>query len=155
MTTIQFSNSDDVIDSRDIIERIKELERQLDTWTCPKCGNEITTEVQKEDQKGHADDCDFEGDPLDGLEYDEREELRALLDLQDDAEGYCDDWKYGASLIRDSYFRDYAEELANDIGAIDRNATWPLNHIDWDAAADELKQDYTEVDYDGVSYWVR
>jgi uncharacterized protein YlaI len=155
MTTIQFSNSDDVIDSRDIIERIKELERPLDTWTCPECGNEITTDIRNEDQKGHADDCDFEGEPLDGLDTDDREELRTLLALQEDAEGYCDDWKYGASLIRDSYFREYAEELADDIGAIDRNATWPLNHIDWDAAADELKQDYTEVDYDGVSYWVR
>lgn len=64
------------------------------------------------------------------------------------------DW-YPGSLIRDSYFRTYAEELADDIGAIDRNASWPLSFIDWEAAADALKQDYTTVDFDGVEYWTR
>lgn len=29
------------------------------------------------------------------------------------------------------------------------------NHIDWDGVADELKADYTSIDYDGVTYWVR
>jgi hypothetical protein len=27
--------------------------------------------------------------------------------------------------------------------------------IDWEQAAYELKQDYTEVNFDGVSYWIR
>lgn len=49
----------------------------------------------------------------------------------------------------------HAQELADDIGAIDRNATWPCNCIDWDEAAEQLQQDYTEVDFDGVTYWVR
>ena len=86
---------------------------------------------------------------------DENEELTALKALADDAEGYSDDWKYGATLIRDSYFKDYAQELADDIGAISREAKWPNNHIDWDADAEELKQDYTSVTFDGVDYWVR
>lgn len=50
---------------------------------------------------------------------------------------------------------EYAETLAEDIGAIDRNAGWPLMHIDWEAAADALKMDYRQVDYDGVAYWMR
>jgi hypothetical protein len=60
-----------------------------------------------------------------------------------------------AALIRDSYFEDYARQLAEDIGAIDSKASWPNNHIDWEDATDALKQDYTEVDFDGVSYWIR
>jgi len=27
--------------------------------------------------------------------------------------------------------------------------------IDWKAAARDLQVDYTEVDFDGVSYWIR
>lgn len=117
MTSTEISNSTDVIDSRDVIARIKELEGTEDA--------------------------------------DEQTELKALLALQEEAEGYSPDWKYGATLIRDSYFEDYARELADDIGAIKSDAQWPATCIDWKQAADELKQDYTSVEFDGVTYWVR
>jgi hypothetical protein len=52
-------------------------------------------------------------------------------------------------------WKEYAEQLAEDIGAINKNATWPNDCIDWEKAADQLKQDYTEVDFDGVAYWIR
>jgi hypothetical protein len=46
-------------------------------------------------------------------------------------------------------------KFADDIDAIDRDAKWPLNHIDWEAAAAELLTDYTSVTFDGVTFWVR
>jgi hypothetical protein len=45
--------------------------------------------------------------------------------------------------------------MAEDIGAIDRDAGWPLGFIDWDAAAAALKMDYTEVSIRGYDYWIR
>ena len=65
------------------------------------------------------------------------------------------DWQYGAGLIREDYFTEYAQGLAEDIGAIDPKASWPLSCIDWEAAAAALKQDYTEVEYLGMTYYVR
>lgn len=86
---------------------------------------------------------------------DETNELKALLKLQEQCEGYSD-WQDGETLIRDSYFQQYAEQLADDLGLTDNKITaWPYRHIDWKAAADELKQDYTTVDFDGVDYWIR
>jgi hypothetical protein len=156
MNTTSISNSDDVIDSRDIIARIEELQNMQAEWECPGCGATIQPAPEYYTEwKGHADTCEYEGEIPDGLEDYEREELVALLALQDEAQGYSEDWKYGSQLIRDSYFTDYAKELAEDLGYTNREQSWPFTHIDWDAAADELKQDYTEVDYDGVSYWVR
>ncbi len=76
------------------------------------------------------------------------------LAMAEEAEGYCE-WKDGATLIRDSYFKEYAQELAEDTGAINKDARWPTNCIDWEEAASELKQDYTEVDFDGVPYQVQ
>lgn len=122
------SNSEDVIDSRDVIERIKYLESD-------------------------HEDCD-DAHP-ENHDQEEHDELVALTKLQEEAEEYAPDWEYGSTLIRDSYFKDYAQELAYDIGAIDPKATWPINCIDWEAAADALKMDYTKVDFDGVSYWIR
>ena len=57
--------------------------------------------------------------------------------------------------IADHHFKDYAEDLAHDIGAINRDMSWPLTHIDWSAAADELKQDYAAIDIAGTTYWYR
>lgn len=83
------------------------------------------------------------------------EELTALRELAEQASAYAYDWQYGTPLIRDSYFVEYAQELAEEIGAIDEDAKWPQRHIDWEAAASELKQDYAGVEFAGVTYWVR
>jgi len=62
---------------------------------------------------------------------------------------------YPVTLIRDSYFENYAQELADGIGAINSDARWPNNCIDWARAARELQADYTSVDFDGETYWCR
>lgn len=59
------------------------------------------------------------------------------------------------TLILDSYFEEYAEDLASDIGAIDRNANWPLNRIDWVAAAEDLQMDYSRLEVGPYTYWRR
>lgn len=88
---------------------------------------------------------------------DELRELSALLkDLAGNGgdEQWEGDW-YPVTLIRDSYFREYAQELAEDIGAINHDAGWPARCIDWDQAARELRMDYTSCEFGGVTYWYR
>lgn len=88
--------------------------------------------------------------------YDEdAHELKILHALAEEGEVYADDWRHGVTLIRDSHFEDYAQEFAEDIGAINKDANWPNNCIDWGKAAQELKQGYTSIDFDGTEYWVR
>jgi len=125
------SNSEDIIDSRDIIERIQELRDLRDA---------------AKDEGG--------SDWTEWLEGDEREELDILLDLAGQAES-TPDWEFGEALIRDSYFEDYARQLAEGLGAIDPNASWPMTCIDWEQAANDLKMDYFSVDFDDVTYWIR
>jgi len=66
-----------------------------------------------------------------------------------------EDWEYGAHFIREDCFKDYARELAEDVGAVNRNADWPLMHIDWEAAAASLAGDYNLVTFLGHDYYVR
>jgi hypothetical protein len=47
----------------------------------------------------------------------------------------------------------YQRLPAEDIGAISGDYQWLLSCIDWDQAADELKVDYTSVEYDGDTYY--
>ena len=92
---------------------------------------------------------------MEGRDDDETAELTALTALAEEASGYAADWRYGETLIRDSYFEDYAEQLAEDLDLIPKDARWPATCIDWEKAARELRMDYTAVDFDGVTYWVR
>ena len=58
--------------------------------------------------------------------------------------------------MRDSYFKDYAMELAEELARDEaRDRSWPNTCIDWDQAARELRMDYTAVDFDGITYWIR
>ena len=74
---------------------------------------------------------------------------------QDLIDNFGDSYLDGVTLVRHSYFRAYAQELAEDIGAIGRELQWPLTYIDWEAAIDALSMDYTRVNFDGVKYWGR
>ena len=82
-------------------------------------------------------------------------ELLTLDALAKQGEDYAADWEYGETLIRDSYFKAYAQELAEAIGAVSVSDRWPHTCIDWDKAASELQWDYTDVAFGSVTYWVR
>lgn len=121
------SNSDDIIDSRDVLDRIAELRSIV--YGCETPAYEVSDE--------------------------DRAELESLKDLASEGSDYAADWQHGEVMVRDSYFQTYAQELAEDIGAIDHNASWPMSCIDWERAAAELRQDYSAIEFDGVTYWVR
>lgn len=87
-------------------------------------------------------------------ESDEARELKALKALADQGEG-CGDWSYGETLINDDYFETYARELADDLGLLEHCDKWPATCIDWEKAAEELQQDYTSIDFDGTTFWMR
>ena len=152
--TLDDFRSADVFDSRDVIARIDDLEHTVttydpdpDTGVCDSCGDALIAHITDEIDTailwcGSNDDED-------------REELRILREFADEASGYASDWRYGEAFIAESYFEEYAEQLADDIGAINGKEGWPLMHIDWKAAADDLKQDYTSVELQGQEFWTR
>lgn len=87
----------------------------------------------------------------DSLDADERELRQAIIVLANEG---IEGWEYGAQFIRHDCFTEYAQELAEDIGAIGP-ASWPNTCIDWEWAARELKHDYTTIEYLGQTYYVR
>lgn len=145
-------NFDDIIDSRDVIKRIEELRDDLASRQEDRDACQYRKQATAGGKNCECDACMAFAEWNDG---NEGLELAALERLQEDAEGYSD-WLHGVTLIRDSHFTEYAQDLADDIyGNAMRNVSWPFDYIDWERAADALKQDYTAVDFDGVEYWVR
>lgn len=166
------SNMDDLIDSRDVIARIDELESEIAASeisedngataqhdedgnvivkmaTCGTCGKSWNDALITGTTPAPSVRCPYE------YLHQEIDELKALKVLAEEAEGYAPGWRHGESLIRDSYFEQYAEELADDIGAIKDGTQWPYTCIDWEKAARELRMDYTAVEFGDVTYWIR
>jgi hypothetical protein len=123
----------DTLDIRDLIERFEELETEYDT----------------------LEDSDAIKNWADLGEY------TALKDLLDALEGYGGDeqWRgewYPITLIHENYFTEYSKDLVIDCGELPRDLPAYIEYnINWDGVAQDLKVDYSEVDYDGETYYYR
>lgn len=78
-----------------------------------------------------------------GIDTDLEDACKAYLDITD-AEDLRDfEESYAGEFNGDEEF---AQDLAENVGAIDKNAIWPNNCIDWEKAAREIMFDYSEQD---------
>lgn len=136
-------NTQDVMDSRDMIEQLEEWESERENLV------DLLNEAETEEEKTEAQEA------LNDWDSDYGDEYKALKAFCEEAEGYASDWKYGEAVINDDYFEEYAKDLAHDCCDMGKAEDWPFRCIDWEAAADELKKDYCGIEYDGVTYWVR
>lgn len=94
-----------------------------------------------------------------GLDDDEARELSDMEALLEDVKGYGGDhqWEgdwYPVTLIRESYFPEYCEEFVKEIGDLPQEIPSYLE-IDWEKTANNLRVDYSETDFDGVTYLYR
>jgi hypothetical protein len=142
---------DNVLDSRDIIDRIEELSTDM----FPKFNEQMF--IDDKDEEESIDDTDDENfrawleklAPTD----DEAYELLALLKLQDECEDYSD-WEHGETLIHANYRVDYVAELIKDSGDLPRDVPHYIA-IDWQKTADNIEWDYARVELDGEEYLIR
>jgi hypothetical protein len=136
----------------DLAAEIEELTWEQ-TEDCPKCGGEGEINLGF----AHPDDgetktcefCDGEGTVEDEIVLSTLERLR---DAYDEITSNSGDGRH-ADLIPTDNFTEYAQQYADDIHGV--SSGWPFDHIDWDAAADDLMMDYTEITIEGVSYLYR
>ena len=137
-----FSNQDDVIDSRDIIARIEELESELGAVEDNFDETEENEAYNQAVHEWHASN--------DGIE------LKELQALADECEGYSD-WQHGETLIRQDYFVQYITELIGECYEMPEMEGWPMQYLtmDYEAAAGAAEQDYALVSSGDQDYWIR
>ena len=92
---------------------------------------------------------------LEDAEMDFDEEAQAELAELENLESEISEWRHDETLIREDAWEDYCRQFAEDIGAIPSDVSWPCTCIDWERAARELAYDYSQVEYQGSTYYVR
>ncbi len=158
MLNITIENNQDIIDSRDLIDRAYNL---IDDYI------EAFNEQQKDEDGDDAEELEREDALHNDLflawliaaNDDERSELASLIKVWRECENLSD-WTHGEQLIRRSYFVDYISQLIDECYELPKELTtgnWPYRHItiDYEAAADEAEDDYMIVDFNGVDYLIR
>lgn len=157
MSKEQPRSSDDTVNSRHVDLYIAELQEQL-MDEMRQAGNTLYRAGLIRNSSFEEVDLDDSGvvRALKGFDLDEsdRDKLATLLEFRWEAKPYARDWSSGVELINEDYFEKYAREYSDQVhlGSV---AQWPYNHIDWEAAAEELKKSFTRVDFDGENFYVR
>jgi hypothetical protein len=160
---------DDQLDSRDIIARFDDLKSDRDDlveeWE--DALNELneyknsTTETFEQERLDELQvDVDMALENLSNWDLENLDELDNLEYVVTEGESIGGDWSYGETLVRDEYFENYTEELISDCYELPKeinSGDWPYRHYTFDltSAAEELKSDYSEIERDGTTYWVR
>ena len=81
---------------------------------------------------------------------DEKKELAELESLSEE----ISEWQHGEALIPEDEFVEYCQQLLEDIGDLPKDLPGYIA-IDWDKTADNLRANYSEVEYQGTTYLVR
>lgn len=148
-----------IIDTRDLNKRLNELQDLKSTLEDAIAELDLHKAKDRPEDDDEQEDFDEEREELEGavesakanFGKDEEEELDELETIESEVSGF----RHGETMIDERDFTEYAEQLADDLGYTDGDAKWPFTHIDWEAAAEELKQDYITITYQGTDYYVR
>ena len=137
----------DFIDTRDLIERRDELKQDM-------LNSFLEDFEHYADRTDDFDDILFEEEEIQNWkEYwsDELEEIAEIDSIEDELGS---EFEYGVTLVNEDYWEEYVEDLLIEIGYLPKDLpSWI--EIDWKATAENVKQDYTEVEYQGRTYYGR
>lgn len=124
--TTQLDLNADIIDVRDIIARVEELE-------------------------GEMPDGDHARNWVDAEEFATLTSILEYLKGEGGDEQWRGDW-YPITLIAECHFEDYARELVCEVENLDIPH---YVEIDWKATARNVAMDYSVAEFDGVEYLYR
>ena len=134
------------IDTRDLIEERDDLKQQILDDFNEKFNAELETfdevlqnikQEEREDFKSYWED-----------------ELVQIIEIDEVENAVGSEFEYGCTLIEEDDFEEYVEEMLIDCGYISKDfPTWI--EIDWEATAENVKQDYSELEYKGNTYYFR
>jgi len=138
------------LDTRDLIdERDTAMQTILDAWN----------EQFEDNQVEEFEDIDLTDESLNTEDFqqqfdDEYTTINEINTLEDEISS--SEWEYGLFLVDEDDFQEYCEELVSDIGDLPTDLpSYIANNIDWEGVAEDLKVDYSEVEFRSTTYLYR
>jgi predicted nuclease with TOPRIM domain len=139
--------SDDIVEADEVIREANSVRDDIEDLIAEKDDLEeeqLELDEEAEDYDEQYSELETQKDDLDIQIEDLKNENLELIEFADEVVA-------GTTLINDDFFVKYAEQMADEFGV--DPATWPGNCIDWEAAADQLKADYSVLEWDGYTFY--
>lgn len=142
------------IDTRDLIEERNNLKQQiLDDFN-----DRFNAELNDFDEieiylNDEASEYIKQEERDDFLSYWE-DEYQQIIEIDKVEDEVGSEFEYGCLLIKEDDFEDYVRELLVDSGDIPKDFPCWIE-IDWEATSENVKRDYSELEYKGDTYYFR
>ena len=133
-----------ILDTRDLSKRREELKEEiLDSF--------LENFPHYQEMTESFEDIRFEEEEIQSWKEDFEDELKEIEEIDTIENELGSEFDYGVALVDVDDFEEYVEDLLDELGYIPKDfPSWI--EIDWEATANNVRQDYTEVEYQGKSY---
>jgi len=133
-----------ILDTRDLSKRREELKEEiLDSF--------LENFPHYQEMTESFEDIRFEEEEIQSWKEDFEDELKEIEEIDTIENELGSEFDYGVTLVDVDDFEEYVEDLLDELGYIPKDfPSWI--EIDWEATANNVRQDYTEVEYQGNSY---
>lgn len=141
------------LDTRDLVETREDLKQEvLDSF--------LETFEHYAEQTDEFEDILFEEQEIQDWKNEWGEELNQIDEIdevEDDINSYSgNSFEDGVTLIEETDFEEYCEDFCRDVVYVDSNLPALIeNNIDWSGVADDMRIDYTGIEYQGTTYLYR
>jgi hypothetical protein len=145
-------------DSRDIEAKLAELlDEKAELLACVEEAEKALLFAEINDASDTGDLTEKVSSAKENLRAWEEDEdcggsMVSLVKLREDVNS--SEWSDGVLFIHASYWVKYVEEMLKDIGEMPSSIPSYIE-IDWDATAENVRADYSAVDFDGGTYYYR
>lgn len=133
-----------ILDTRDLSKRREELKEEiLDSF--------LENFPHYQEMTESFEDIRFEEEEIQSWKEDFEDELKEIEEIDTIENELGSEFDYGVTLVDVDDWEEFVEQDLKDLGYIPKDfPSWI--EIDWEATANNVRQDYTEVEYQGNSY---
>jgi hypothetical protein len=138
------------IDTRDLKEQRYDLKQEI-------LESFLETFEHYAERTETFDDILFDEGEIESWREDWREKLDEIEEIDRVEDEVCNgEFDSGTTLIKEYDFEEYCEEFVRDCGYLSRDTPALIeNNIDWSGIADDMRIDYSELEYQGTTYLFR
>lgn len=133
-----------LLDSRELVERRDELLEEKGVADL-----EVDDDIDEDEANTEVLDAVGKLNGFTEEQQDELDELESVISEIGEDNADC-----GVTLIPESEFVEYVDELLRDCGELPQDFPHYIV-IDWEATADNIKQDYSTLSFERVTYLYR
>ena len=142
------------IDTRDLVEERDNLKEQILNDFNDRFNTELVYFDEIEIYLNDEVSQNIKQEEREDFKSHWEDEYQQIIEIDKVEDEVGSEFEYGCTLIEEDDFEDYVEDMLIGCGYISKDFPCWIE-IDWKATSENVKQDYSELEYKGDTYYFR